>query len=188
MSNISIVHIILHMQRMELSHKTSPRAKRITIRIKATGDVIVTRPTWTPKIFAQRFAHSKKDWIEKQTFKLNDQAFLTNEERESLRKQAKKYLPTRTQKFAQDHHLLVGKISIRNQSTRWWSCSSNNNISLNCELMKLPYDLCDYVILHELAHVKHKNHSKDFWNYLESICPDSKKKDKALKKYSLGKK
>lgn len=102
----------------------------------------------------------------------------------TLRSEAKYYLPQRVSELAERHNLPVNKVTVRKAKTRWGSCSSLNNISLNIHLMRLPEALIDYVILHELAHTKHKNHSKLFWEYLEEICPDSKQKNRALNEYS----
>ena len=101
------------------------------------------------------------------------------------RYEAKKYLPKQTQLLANRTNLKFQNISVRNTKTRWGSCSYNNNISLSLHLMRLPNHLIDYVIFHGLAHTLVKNHSHEFWNTLESLCPDSKKLDKELKNYDL---
>ena len=103
---------------------------------------------------------------------------------ETLRSEAKQYIPGRVHELANINNLNVNKISVRKAKTRWGSCSSQNNISLNIHLMRLPYELIDYVILHELAHTKEKNHSKFFWAFLNSICDNAKIKNENLKKYS----
>jgi len=103
---------------------------------------------------------------------------------ETLRSEAKYYLPLRVHELAEIHNFRVNKITVRKAKTRWGSCSTQNNISLNIHLMRLPDRLIDYVILHELAHTIHKNHSKAFWNFLEEICPNSKQKNRALNEYS----
>ena len=102
-----------------------------------------------------------------------------------LKEEAKIYLPKRTYSLASQKQIQFQKVSIRNTKTRWGSCSHKNNISLSLHLMKLPYELIDYVILHELAHILVKNHSKEFWETLEKICPNSKELDKKLKNYDL---
>lgn len=104
---------------------------------------------------------------------------------EAMRIEAKTYLPRRLRHLAQKHHLRYRKIGIRNARTRWGSCSGQNNINLSLHLMRLPDHLIDYVLLHELAHTKEKNHSKAFWAFLEKICPNSKRLDKELKKYNI---
>lgn len=78
-----------------------------------------------------------------------------------------------------------GKVTIRNQKTKWGSCSGKGNLNLNYRLYYMPEELMDYVIIHELSHRKFMNHSKDFWNEVSKYCPDYKKLDKDLNNYSL---
>lgn len=113
------------------------------------------------------------------------QNFVRNTIIKTLRLEAKHFLPKRTRELASKTGIEVNEIKVRNNKTRWGSCSGKNNISLNIHLMRLPGELIDYVILHELAHVKHKNHSKSYWLYLESICKNSRKLDKELNQYHL---
>lgn len=102
-----------------------------------------------------------------------------------LRADAKVYLTKRVHHYAEKHQLNVKKITIRDTKTRWGSCSYQNNISLSFHLMKLPDSLIDYVVLHELAHTKEKNHQKPFWDLLEVFCEGKAKiLDKELKKYN----
>ena len=102
---------------------------------------------------------------------------------ETLRKEAKDYLPQRVKELAEKNSFTFKKASVRNSKTRWGSCSYDNNINLNLHLMRLPNHLIDYVILHELVHTKIKNHSKDFWNMLDLVTGNAKKLDKELKNY-----
>ena len=88
-----------------------------------------------------------------------------------LRYQAGKDLPARLAKWALKYDFKYHRLSIRNQRTRWGSCSSQKNISLNWRLIQLPDKHADYVMLHELNHLRHMNHSKRFWDSLRSICP-----------------
>jgi len=78
------------------------------------------------------------------------------------------------------------RVFIRNQKTRWGSCSSKNNINLNVKLIRLPDELIDYVILHELVHTGIKNHSKAFWTELDRLVGNAKKMQSRLKEYGLG--
>jgi predicted metal-dependent hydrolase len=103
----------------------------------------------------------------------------------TLRFEAKQYLPKRTSELAELHDIKTNDIKVRNNKTRWGSCSGKNNINLNIHLMRLPDELIDYVVLHELAHIKHKNHSKHYWTYLESICNNAKILDRNLTNYNL---
>jgi predicted metal-dependent hydrolase len=105
---------------------------------------------------------------------------------QTMRFEAKDYLPKRTLELAEMVQLQVSDISVRNNKSRWGSCSGKNSISLNIHLMRLPAALIDYVILHELAHIKVKSHGKPFWQFLESLLPGAKVLDKKLNEYHLG--
>lgn len=91
-----------------------------------------------------------------------------------LRKQAKKTLVEQTREFAEQFNFTVNRISIRDQKTRWGSCCSNKNINLNYKLIFLPKKLVDYVIIHELCHTVHLDHSPRFWGLVERFIPDYK--------------
>jgi hypothetical protein len=100
---------------------------------------------------------------------------------EQLRKYASRVLPLRTSELAEKHQLAPTAITVRNQSTRWGSCSEAGRISLNWRLVQVPLEVRDYVILHELMHMKELNHSKNFWQLVATACPDYKKHDRWLK-------
>lgn len=103
---------------------------------------------------------------------------------DALRKEAKQYLPGRLAELATKHGLKYKQVRIKNTKTRWGSCSPENNVNLCSHLMKLPDELIDYVILHELAHIIEKNHSEKFWLLLSSFLgTDAKLFDKKLKFY-----
>lgn len=101
-----------------------------------------------------------------------------------LTKKAKLYLKERLQILAKRHNFSYFKFRISHAKTRWGSCSSQKVISLNIALMKLDFDLIDYVILHELTHTVHLNHSKNFWNHLTSVLPNAKELEKNIKKHT----
>ena len=84
--------------------------------------------------------------------------------------------------FANKHNLMVNQVRIKNQKTMWGSCSSKNNINLNYLLLMAPMGVIDYVIVHELVHTIHRNHSTDFWNSVESIMPEFQEHKRWLKK------
>ena len=98
-----------------------------------------------------------------------------------LRKQARLHLPERLEQLALQLDLGYGRVSIRSQRTRWGSCSSVGNINLNDRLMFLPAPLADYVMVHELCHTRHMNHSKRFWQLVESHVPQYRKFEKQLR-------
>jgi hypothetical protein len=113
------------------------------------------------------------------------QEFIRQSILKTLHFEAREYLPKRTTELAQKTGLNYSGISLRNNKSRWGSCSGKNKISLNIHLMRLNNELIDYVILHELAHTKVKSHGKPFWQFLEGILPGAEKLDKRLNEYHL---
>lgn len=104
---------------------------------------------------------------------------------EAWRIEAARHLPQRVRELASAHGFTFNKITFRNNKTRWGSCSRENNISLHIQLMRLPQHLTDYIILHELVHTVHKNHSKQYWQLLDKVTGNAKKLDKEMNGYRL---
>ena len=158
------------------------RAKRIVISVKPDF-VRVTVPRRQTLKNAQKFVEQKIDWIK--THSKNMQ--ILREKSEELpkikREEAREKLGNRLSELAQKHNFQYNRVSIRNQRTRWGSCSSKDNISLNMKLLHLPNHLIDYILLHELVHTRVKNHSEDFWNELETVVPNARIIDKQLREY-----
>jgi predicted metal-dependent hydrolase len=166
----------------------SPRARRLSITVKPDQTVKVTIPQKVSLTAAVKFLQSKIPWVKKNLDKL--QKLRQNDPRQNLipvnKKEAKTILTNRINLLAQKYKFSYNKLYIRNQKTRWGSCSSKNNISLNMNLIRLPQKLQDYVILHELVHTKHKNHSKKFWKEMDRYVGDGKRLRKEMKKYRIG--
>lgn len=104
---------------------------------------------------------------------------------EAWRAEAKHFLPEKVKELAVRHQFCYKKLTVKNARTRWGSCSAENNINLNLQLMRLPDPLIEYVILHELTHTVHRHHQKSFWEKLEQILPDARKLDRELNNYHL---
>lgn len=101
------------------------------------------------------------------------------------RKEAKKYLPVRLHELSRKHQLSYNRVIIKNNRSRWGSCSQKNNINLSLHLMRLPDHLIDYILLHELVHTVHRNHGRRFWKTMEKICPNAKSLDRELRGYRI---
>lgn len=131
---------------------------------------------------------SKKSlWIEKHMALMKEQLAkdsdniepkLTEEEICCLANQALEYIPKRVKYFAEILGLNYNRITIRNQTTRWGSCSERKNLNFNCLLMLMPKEMIDYTVVHELCHLKEMNHSKSFYSLLASVLPDYKEREK----------
>jgi len=101
----------------------------------------------------------------------------------SLRALATKELPTRTHELARTHDIAIRKVSVRNQRSRWGSCSTKGTIALNWRLIQMPASVLDYVIVHELAHRRQPNHSPRFWREVERLDPAWREGERWLRKY-----
>ncbi len=166
----------------------SRRAKRVSISVRLDR-VRVAVPKGVSFKKAEKFVLTKTDWIKKNLQKLEDlkRNYKSPIHDQSLinRNTAKAALAHKLESLARKHGFKYNRVFIKNQRTLWGSCSHKNNINLNYKLYILPVELQEYVILHELVHLKIKNHSKDFWNELERYCPDYKRRKKELRRYRI---
>jgi predicted metal-dependent hydrolase len=167
---------------------SSKRARHLSITVRHDSIIKVTIPKGVGLTIARKYFESKIDWvcryltkIERQNQRCRPLLELSADEK----RKAKKYLTKRLNYLAGKYGFTYNRIFIRNQRTRWGSCSSKDNISLNMKLIRLPLELQDYVILHELVHTKHKNHSKKFWHALDKLVGDSKQLRKQMRRYRL---
>ena len=166
----------------------SRRAKRLIISVKPGMAVRVAVPEGVSLKLAKKYVKLKISWIKKslKKIKIDEQRHeLINKNNNLDKKKSREKLITRLDFLAKKHNFTYNRIFIRNQKTRWGSCSNKNNINLNIKLAKLPDELMDYVILHELVHTIVRNHSPKFWNELEKYVKNSKIIDSKLKEFNL---
>lgn len=166
----------------------SRRAKRISLSIRPFKGVRVAVPVGVSFDKAQLFALSKADWINKHRGKMEQMELKAKSLSKADpidRTAARKVLVNRLNQLAQKHGFTYNRVFIRNQKTRWGSCSAKNNINLNVNLVRLPDELIDYTILHELVHTRVKNHSQRFWVQMDLLLGDAKKIDKKLRVYEF---
>ncbi len=164
----------------------STRAKHINLSVKPFAGVRVAIPSGVTFQKALEFAHKKAGWIKKHLDRmaLVERKAIELEQMGPInRPWARKLLVRRLDELASIHGFAYNKAFIRNQRTRWGSCSQKNNINLNINLVRLPQTLIDYTILHELVHTQVKNHSRQFWNELGRYIENPKKVDRELTQY-----
>lgn len=168
-----------------ISFYKRPRAKHFRITLKADGTINVTVPRLGTMRQAEDFVRSKQPWIEKQRAALPPVVPVSPAEIERLRAEAKAYIPERVQVLADEHDFDFNRITIKNMTSRWGSCSSKKNLNFSLHLMRLKSHYIDYVILHELSHTQEMNHGPRFWNLLESVCPGAKKIDAEMRQFGM---
>ena len=180
-------HVVRERSREVFVFARHPRARRYILRVDEDGAVRITIPRWGSKKEARAFAERERAWIERQR-KLRrerQEGWDRQEGREGAesielrrareavgRERAKRELPPRLFELAAQHRLTVNRVSIRNQKWRWGSCSPDGQICLNWRLVLLPDAVRDYVLIHELMHLKRLDHSPRFWKLVEQACPD----------------
>ncbi|HZT76619.1 MAG TPA: M48 family metallopeptidase [Vicinamibacterales bacterium] len=151
-----------------------PRARRYVIRVTDDGAVRVTIPRWGSKREASTFVERQQAWIEKQLRRVSTPPAGVEppEGRAAAIARAKRELPPRLLELAAQHGLAVTRVSVRNQQWRWGSCAPNGHICLNWRLVTMPDWVRDYVLIHELMHLKRMDHSPKFWTLVAAACPD----------------
>ena len=161
------------------------RSDRKSIGIQITADGVVVRaPKRLSAAEIDRFVQSKRSWIEGHLSKIPaPQPKFTQEEIEALARKALTVIPDRVRHFAPIVGVTYGRITIRNQRSRWGSCSGKGSLNFNCLLMLTPSFCLDYVVIHELCHRKEMNHSPKFWAAVATVVPDYKLHKKWLKEY-----
>ena len=156
---------LLHPTLGEITLSSTRRSTRISLSVRPTGKVRLSYPLYVSERRALEFLEQKIDWVMAARRRYAERATspaLSKAEIEQLRKAAKAYLPQRVAELAARFSLSYGKVTIRATRSKWGSCSAVGNISLSLYLMQLPEHLRDYVIIHELCHTVHHNHSSRF--------------------------
>ena len=160
--------------------------KTLSIQLKS-GEIIARAPLRMKDKEIYSFIESKKSWIEKNLAKMEEreksisevQPF-TQEEIKTLAEKAKTIIPERVKYYAPKIGVTYNRITIRCQRTRWGSCSSKGNLNFNCLLALFPLEVIDSVVVHELCHRKHMNHSPQFYAEIDKVFPEYKKWHKWL--------
>ena len=161
--------------------------RTLALEICRDGAIVVRAPRKLPADKIQVFVESHAEWIARSTEKMrkkirfNEQHFSTPEQIAALKRKAEEILPQKTEAWAAVMGVRPSGVRITNAQTRFGSCSSKNSISFSCRLMAYPENAIDYVIVHELAHIRHKNHSPAFYAYIARFLPDYRQCEAILK-------
>ena len=184
----------------EYEIKESAQAKHLRITIHPDGRVVLTKPKRVSEAQAARFIASKREWIEETLAK-----FVKRQERarklgpvieipktrrgsqahKEAVKHARELVHARLPELNREYGFRYGRISIRDQKTRWGSCSEKGNLNFNYKIAFLPPELADYLLVHELCHLKEMNHSPRFWELVERTISKYQVRRKQLRNISL---
>lgn len=164
------------------------KRKTLVLRVSKELKIIVKAPLRMPKRDIETFIFNHEPWIEKQLAIMQERRTqaehnaLSDNDIKKLKQKAKVELPPRVSQFAKLMNVVPTGMKITSAHTRWGSCSGKNSLCFSYLLMLLPDDLIDYIVVHELAHIKEKNHSARFYAVVEKYLPDYKDRIKKLKK------
>jgi predicted metal-dependent hydrolase len=147
------------------------RARRYILRVLDDGTLRVTLPRWGSRREALRFVEASRCWIEDQLARRRVGPDRPLDDEADARRRALRELPVQLRALAARHGIDCHRISIRNQRSRWGSCSRRGSISLNWRLVLVPEFVREYVMLHELMHRRELNHSSRFWRLVAGVCP-----------------
>lgn len=170
--------------------KTSIRAKYLRITIHPGGEVIVTVPRLMKTEQVDLFLQKKRNWIEKKVrlmekYPKKNNTVLSKKEISILKQKALLFIQERLEYYNTFYNYRWNKISVRSQKTRWGSCSQKGNLNFNYKIALLPEDLANYIIVHELCHLKAFNHSRFFWDLVAKTIPDHRKKRQELRRVGV---
>ena len=166
------------------------KRKTIAIQIASSDEVVVRSPYRMSMVDIERFIDKHKLWIEKNLSKMKELEAAQKKERKyteaeirELAEAACRVIPERVRYYAPIVGVDYGNITIRNQKTRWGSCTATGNLNFNVAIMRAPLEIIDYVVVHELCHRLHMNHSTEYWKEVERVMPEYKKYEKWLKEH-----
>ncbi len=167
----------------------SLRARRMNVSIRPLKGVRVAIPRSHSLADALRFVRSRTAWIKEQITGLSLARERHRDQFDSIPKldslAVKELLTVRVRELSQIHGLPFNRLYLKDYKSRWGSCSVKNDIGLNIKLARLPAELSDYIMLHELTHTRWRGHGARFWSMLERLCPNAREHDCRMKDYLL---
>lgn len=182
--------IFINNQKLSYNLRKSKRAKRLRLTVYCDGDFVVTIPHRMGENFAEKFIREKSDWILKKIKKFLSGEVKRNRllhrqskiEYKKNKKLASDFVNDKIEYFNQFYNFNFNRISIRNQRTRWGSCSQKGNLNFNYKIIFLPERCAEYIIVHELCHLGELNHSRRFWDLVARTIPEYKEITRKLRK------
>jgi hypothetical protein len=180
--------------------RESARAKRLRVTVYPSGEVVVTKPKRVSLAQAERFLAEKREWalaartrlMRKEHVRIRQSGGIVlpklrkgNREYRAAVEQARTLVHSRLPQLNERYRFAYHRVSIRDQKTRWGSCSLKGNLNFNYKIGFLPPELADYLLVHELCHLKEMNHSPRFWSLVSKEIPDYEKLRKQLRSISL---
>lgn len=169
--------------------RISPRSRRLTLRVSDRG-VIVTAPRFVASHHIVRFVSEHADWIKRALRRMEERNLLVPQASRARnylqhKEEAQRFVEARLAHFNSTYGFVWRRVSIRNQTTRWGSCSRSGNLTFNFQIVLLPPHLADLVIVHELCHLKELNHSARFWALVRQTIPDMAERRRELRSFRL---
>ncbi len=173
-------------EKFKLILRRNSRSRHIRITVSADGSVLLTRPFYVNEEKAISFLNEKMDWVRKKLKEAKentdpDISIHSLEHYREYKDEARRLVEEKVEYWNRIYGFRFNRISIRNQKSRWGSCSSKKNLNFNYKIIFLKEELQDYLIVHELCHLKHMDHSKKFWQLVERTHPEHKTYSEALR-------
>ena len=192
--------MFVHDTRVEVVVTRHRLARRFVVRVRPNGEVRLTVPRGASIKDGMAFVRRQEPWIAREWTRLQELAAswtpgstvwfrgervtIADEDfKKRAREMAEQELPARCMQLAREHGVDLIGVQVRDQRSRWGACSPRRIVTLNWRLIQMPPAVADYVIRHELTHVKHPNHSRRFWQAVARICPDWKDGERWLRKH-----
>lgn len=165
------------------------KRKTLSLEVKENGEVVLRAPFWCSGKTIDAFVNEKNDWLksalERQKKISENKVQLDDKRIAELKRSATILLPERVSYYSKLMGVEPTGIKITSAQKRFGSCSTKNSICFSYILMLYPQEAIDYVVVHELAHIRFHNHSKDFYGFIESVLPDYRNREKLLKEFFM---
>lgn len=175
------------MNNLSYTLKHSARARRLRITVRCDANVIVTAPYFFSQNKVEKFLTDKAGWILKKIAYFQKLGPVIERrkgcvvEYRKLKQQARVFVKEKITLLNQSYNFSFNRVCIKNHKSRWGSCSKKGNLNFNYKIIHLPVELAEYIVVHELCHLKELNHSSRFWALVACSVPDYKERRKKLK-------